>query len=82
MPGGMGLCNYSVTDVTGPVAAINIVSDGIDIMLIFGDGIVIRMDTALISILGRATRGVRLMRVPEGSRVMSTAITPSEADAI
>jgi len=71
--GGIGLKNYNVTDKTGPVAAARVVDDSDDILLISDDGTIIRMAASDISVYGRATQGVRLMRVTEGARVISLA---------
>ncbi len=78
--GGMGLKNYNVTDKTGPVTGIKIVTDENDLLLISDDGTIIRMDTASISTLGRSTQGVRLMRVSDGAKVISIALTDREED--
>lgn len=78
--GGMGLKNYNVTDKTGPVTGVKIVTDEDDILLISDDGTIIRMDTASISTLGRSTQGIRLMRVSDGAKVISIALTDREED--
>ena len=79
--GGMGLKNYNVTDKTGPVTGIKLVTDGDDLLLISDDGTIIRMDTSSISTLGRSTQGVRLMRVSDGAKVISIALADKEEDA-
>ncbi len=71
--GGKGLVNYNVTEKTGPVADVRVVDDTDDVIIISDDGIVIRMAVEDINIYSRATQGVRVMRVPEGSRVISIA---------
>ena len=76
--GGMGLKNYNVTDKTGPVTGIKLVTDSHDLLLISDDGTIIRMDTASISTLGRATQGVHLMRVSDGAKVISIALADKE----
>lgn len=73
--GGMGLKNYNVTERTGKVSSIKVVDDADDILLISDDGTIIRMAADTINILGRATQGVRLMRVTDGSKVISLART-------
>ncbi|MGI5979475.1 MAG: DNA gyrase C-terminal beta-propeller domain-containing protein, partial [Oscillospiraceae bacterium] len=78
--GGMGLKNYNVTEKTGPVTGIKLVTDNDDLLLISDDGTIIRMDTASISTLGRATQGVRLMRVADGAKVISIALTDKEEE--
>ena len=76
--GGLGMKNYKVTDKTGKVADCKVVSDDDDILLISDDGTIIRMAVSDISIYGRSTQGVRVMRVAEGSRVISVARTEKE----
>jgi len=71
--GGKGLVNYRITEKTGPVAAVKVVDDSDDVIIISDDGTLIRMAAKDINIYSRATQGVRVMRVPEGSRVISAA---------
>ncbi len=73
--GGMGLKNYNVTEKTGPIAGIKVVRDTDDVLLLAEDGTMIRTRAETISVLGRATQGVRLMRVSEGARLLSVATT-------
>ncbi len=73
--GGMGLKNYNVTEKTGPIAGIKVVRDTDDVLLLAEDGTMIRTGAETISVLGRATQGVRLMRVSEGARLLSVATT-------
>ena len=73
--GGSGMKNYNITDKTGPVAAVKVVQDSDDVLVVSDDGIIIRMEAAGISELGRATQGVRIMRLSEGARVISVALT-------
>ena len=78
--GGMGLKNYNVTEKTGKVAACKVVDDRDDLLIISDDGTIIRMAVDGISVYSRATQGVRLMRVAEGSKVISIARTEKEAE--
>ncbi len=78
--GGKGILTYRVTEKTGPVAGMKLVSDEDDIMLISSDGTIIRMKASEISILGRATQGVTLMRVNEESKVVGVARIVKEED--
>ena len=75
--GGLGMLNYKVTDKTGEVAAVKMLREGDDILVISDDGTIIRMAGEGVSLLGRATQGVRLM---EGSRVIDVEKTESEAE--
>ena len=77
--GGVGIRNYAVTDKTGPVAAIKMVSEADDLLVITNDGTIIRTPVERISRLGRATQGVRVMRLQEGSRVIDIEKTLPES---
>ncbi len=78
--GGKGILTYRVTEKTGKVAGIKLVHETDEIMLISSDGTIIRMEVAGISILGRATQGVTLMRMSEGNRVVSIARIDTEEE--
>lgn len=69
--GGKGVLTYKVTNKTGNLVGIKIVDKDGDIMLISSDGTVIRLSVKDISILGRNTQGVTLMRMPEGVNLVS-----------
>lgn len=73
--GGVGLKNYNITDKTGKVAAIKVVSEEDDVLIISDDGTIIRMAAADINVYSRATQGVIVMRPPEGAKVISLART-------
>jgi DNA gyrase subunit A len=79
--GGLGRKNHQVTEKTGKVAAIKVVSEDDDALIISDDGTIIRMSAGSISLLGRATQGVRLMRLGEGAKVIALARTDKEIDA-
>ncbi len=76
--GGKGVKNYNVTQKTGPIAGIKIVRDQEDVLLLAEDGTLIRMGADTISVFSRATQGVRLMRVSEGTRLLSVAATDKD----
>ncbi|MBE7017694.1 MAG: DNA gyrase subunit A [Ruminococcaceae bacterium] len=76
--GGKGMRGYNCTEKTGKVADCKVVDETDDILIISDDGTIIRMAVDGISTYGRATQGVRLMRVAEGSRVISIARTEKE----
>ena len=78
--GGLGIKNYNVTDKTGKIADVLVVNDEDDILVITDDGTIIRMSAANISLLSRATQGVRIMRIMEGSRVICIEKTDREED--
>ena len=76
--GGVGLKNYNVTDKTGPVAAVKVVRGDEDVLVITDDATIIRVSVDRISQLSRATQGVRIMRLAEGSRIISIETTEKE----
>ena len=76
--GGIGIKNYQVTDKTGGIADVKMVNPGEDILVISDDGTIIRMAVDHVSVLGRSTQGVRIMRLAEGSRVISIERTERE----
>ena len=78
--GGMGIQNYQVTEKTGPVCAVKVVNEDEDLLVISDDGTIIRMPVADVSVYGRQTQGVRLMKVSEGSRVISIARAEHEEE--
>ena len=78
--GGLGVRNYNITDKTGNVADVKIVGPGEDILVVSDDATMIRMAADSISLLGRSTQGVRIMRLSDGSRVISIEKTDSESE--
>ena len=78
--GGLGIKNYNVTEKTGRIADVKMVSPGDDILVISDDATIIRMAVDSISVLGRSTQGVRIMRLSEGSRVISIEKTERETE--
>ena len=73
--GGIGVKNYNCTDKTGLIADVKIVTGDEDLLVITDDATIIRMAVDHISLLSRATQGVRIMRLIEGSRVISIECT-------
>lgn len=69
--GGKGVYTLKITEKTGCLAGLKVVTDEDDIMLISSDGTIIRMDVNSISSIGRNTQGVTLMRIEEGNSVVS-----------
>ena len=78
--GGKGIKAMNLTDKTGKLAAQLLVHDAEDLMLITNDGTVIRTPMSSISVLGRNTQGVRLMRVGEDSKVVCVARAEAEPE--
>jgi DNA gyrase subunit A len=75
--GGFGMMNYK----NGGVCGIKVVDDEDDIIMISTDGVVIRIRACDISIMGRYSKGVRLMRVSEDGKVVAFTRTEHEEDA-
>ena len=80
--GSLGIKNYNVTEKTGRIADVKMVSPGDDILVISDDATIIRMAVDSISVLGRSTQGVRIMRLSEGSRVISIEKTERETEDV
>ncbi|WP_277999060.1 DNA gyrase subunit A [Moorella sulfitireducens (nom. illeg.)] len=71
--GGKGIITMNVTGRTGPVAAVAVVTQEDELMLISADGILIRLGVEDISRQGRNTQGVTLMRLEQNDRVVAIA---------
>jgi len=78
--GGKGLLNYRVAKY-GDVAAIRVIDEDEDIILIASDGIIIRISAASISTFARPSKGVRVMRVTEGEKLVTITTAPTEEDS-
>lgn len=69
--GGRGVITYKVTPKTGKIVGVKIATEEEDVMLITDSGTIIRMEVKEVSVLGRATQGVTLMRTNDGGKVVS-----------
>ena len=78
--GGMGIKAMNLTDKTGELAALMFVHEDEDILLITDDGTIIRSRAADIRLCGRATQGVRIMRLAEGSTVVGVCRAEKEEE--
>ena len=78
--GGFGLRGYQITEKTGKAAGVKVVQEDDDILIISDDGIIIRMAAADVNVYSRTAQGVRVMRVSEGTKVISLARVPQEED--
>ncbi len=78
--GGKGVIATAITEKTGELACMKLCDGTEDIMMIRDDGTIIRMPVDQISITSRNTQGVRLMRVDEGTRVVSVALVPHDEE--
>ena len=75
--GGKGVVTYKITPKTGKIVGVRIANDEDDVMLITDTGTIIRLKVKDISVLGRATQGVTLMRTSDGGKVVSIeTLTP------
>ena len=75
--GGKGVVTYKITQKTGKIVGVRIANDDEDVMLITDTGTIIRIKVKDISVLGRATQGVTLMRTSDGGKVVSIeTLTP------
>ena len=77
--GGKGVITYKITPKTGDIVGIRIVEDSDDVMLITDTGTIIRLNVSDISVLGRSTQGVTLMRTNEG-KVVSIEKVPEQEE--
>ncbi|MBO2521184.1 MAG: DNA gyrase subunit A [Firmicutes bacterium] len=77
---GKGIRTLALTDKNGPIAGVKVVGDEDDIMLISQEGIMIRMGVSDVSRLGRATQGVKLMRLEPNDRVVALAKIAAKDD--
>ena len=77
--GGRGVITYKITPKTGNIVGIRIATGVEDVMLITDKGTIIRLKVDEISVLGRSTQGVTLMRTNDGGKVVSIElINPEE----
>lgn len=78
--GAMGVINLRVTEKTGEVIGLKVVHDGQELMLISTNGIIIRTGLDKISVIGRASQGVIIMKTAEDDKVASMAILTQKAE--
>jgi len=79
--GCKGVKTLNLTDKTGAVAAIKSVTDNDDLMIINKSGITLRLKTADIRVMGRATQGVKLIDLTKrGDIISSVCLTPTSTD--
>ena len=76
--GGFGVTSHRLTEKTGKVAAVRLVSPGKDVLIVTDDGTMIRVEAEKISRYGRSSQGVRVMRPALGSRVIDMEKTDRE----
>lgn len=76
--GGKGVTTYKITPKTGEIVGIKIVNGNEDVMLVTDTGTIIRLKVSDISVLGRSTQGVTLMRTNDGKVVSIETVEPEE----
>ena len=74
--GGMGKKNYKLTEKTGAVVGACVVDDSEDLLMIESGGVVLRTSVDSVSIHGRDTQGVIVMRISSGNRLIAVQNTP------
>jgi len=78
--GGTGIKTYNIKPHTGKIIGAKIVDEDDEVMIISVSGIIIRLGVKAVSLMGRSTQGVRLMRLGDDDRVVSIARVVSEDD--
>ena len=76
--GGKGVITYKITPKTGKLIGVRIAVEGDDVMLVTNTGTIIRLKVDDISVLGRSTQGVTLMRTNDGGKVVSVETLNNE----
>jgi DNA gyrase subunit A len=80
--GGKGVKTLNITDKTGDLVAIKVVTDDDDLMITTKNGIMIRMEMKEIRVMGRATQGVRVINLKSGVVISSVAKVPHQEDEV
>ncbi len=80
--GGKGVKTMEVTEKTGDVIAIKSVAENEDLMITTKSGIVIRMPVTDIRVMGRATQGVRVIRLDGDDDIADVTVVPHEEDEV
>ncbi len=79
--GGMGMRTFAISEKTGQLVALKVVDESEDLMLISSDGTIIRTLVEHVPVIGRATRGVRVMRLRGDDTVVSVAVVERDDEA-
>ena len=78
--GGKGVITYKITPKTGELVGVKIADETQDVMLITDTGTIIRMHVNEISVLGRSTQGVTLIRTNDGGKVVSIEVIDKDEE--
>ena len=76
--GGRGVITYKVTQKTGKLVGCRVTGENNDVMMITDTGTIIRISVKDVSVLGRSTQGVTLMRTNDGGKVVSIELVEPE----
>jgi len=76
--GGKGVKTMSISDKTGPLVAIKLVTEEDELMITGKSGIVIRMEVLDLRTMGRATQGVRVIKLTEDDQIADVAVLSKE----
>ena len=79
--GGKGVGNYNITEKTGNVCAIAITTGNEDLLLVTSGGQVMRTAVDEISTFSRTTKGVRIVKLPEGIKVIDISLSEKEEES-
>ena len=80
--GGKGVKTINITKKTGKLVAIKNVNDSDDLMIINKSGVAIRLAVATLRVMGRATQGVRLIKVRENDAIAAVAKVVHEEEDV
>ena len=78
--GGLGIKTFKITDRNGSLVGLRTVAGDEEILLVTNEGLIIRFDVQDISITGRDTQGVRLMRLDEGQTISTLSLIEPQED--
>ncbi len=78
--GGKGVTNYNISEKTGKIAAVSVVDDNSDILIVTSGGIVLRTPADEINVLRRTTQGVRIVKLAESVKVIDMTVTEKEEE--
>ena len=80
--GGRGVITYKITPKTGKLVGVRVATEDDDVMLVTDTGTIIRLKVSEVSILGRSTQGVTLMRTSDGGKVVGMETLKPERDGL
>jgi DNA gyrase subunit A len=78
--GGKGVKTLNITDKTGKLVAIKTVTDADDLMITTTTGVIIRTPASQLRVMGRATQGVKVIRINETTEIADVTVLPSDPE--